>query len=107
MPTPNGIDRGQRQSRPVTYLADGLLCAPIPTSVVEDSEVRSSIVTLQVTVCRIRQICFAGSGWHSPFGGEFSSDAQRMPIRRDGNCMGDEGKAVGSAQAPAALLSTA
>jgi hypothetical protein len=35
----------------------------------------------------------------------FSSDAQRMPYRKDGNCMGDEGKAVGSAQAPAALLS--
>jgi hypothetical protein len=37
--------------------------------------------------------------------GIFSSDAQRMPYRKDGNCMGDEGKAVGSAQAPAALLS--
>jgi hypothetical protein len=41
----------------------------------------------------------------SPFGGEFSSDAQRLPSRRDGNRVGDEGKAVGSAQAPAALLS--
>jgi hypothetical protein len=40
-----------------------------------------------------------------PFGGEFSSDAQRMPSLRDGNRVGDEGKAVGSAQAPAALLS--
>jgi hypothetical protein len=28
-----------------------------------------------------------------------------MPYRKDGNRMGDEGKAVGIAQAPAALLS--
>jgi hypothetical protein len=28
-----------------------------------------------------------------------------MPYRKFGNCMGDEGKAVGIAQAPAALLS--
>jgi hypothetical protein len=33
------------------------------------------------------------------------SDAQRMPSRKDGIRVGDEGKAVGSAQAPAALLS--
>jgi hypothetical protein len=47
-------------------------------------------------------------GWEPPYFGAlgvFSSDAQRMPYRKDGNCMGDEGKAVGSTQAPAALLS--
>jgi hypothetical protein len=47
-------------------------------------------------------------GWEPPYLaalGVFSSDAQRMPYRKDGNCMGDEGKAVGSTQAPAALLS--
>jgi hypothetical protein len=33
------------------------------------------------------------------------SDAQRMPSRKDGIRVGDEGKAVGIAQAPAALLS--
>jgi hypothetical protein len=37
-------------------------------------------------------------------GRPFSSDAQRMP-NGNGNCMGDEGKAAGNAQAPAALLS--
>jgi hypothetical protein len=37
-------------------------------------------------------------------GKPFSSDAQRMP-NGNGNCMGDEGKAAGNAQAPAALLS--
>jgi hypothetical protein len=41
----------------------------------------------------------------SALAGVFSSDAQRMPSRRDGNRVGDEGKAVGIAQAPAALLS--
>jgi hypothetical protein len=37
--------------------------------------------------------------------GVFSFDAQRMPSRKDGTRVGDEGKAVGIAQAPAALLS--
>jgi hypothetical protein len=40
----------------------------------------------------------------SALAGVFSSDAQRMPSRRDGIRLGDEGKAVGYAQAPAALL---
>jgi uncharacterized membrane protein YeaQ/YmgE (transglycosylase-associated protein family) len=37
--------------------------------------------------------------------GVFSFDAQRMPSRKDGTRVGDEGKAAGIAQAPAALLS--
>ena len=82
----------------------------LPKSFVENSEFRS-IATLPVTVCRIRQIMIRRSAWESPelaaLGEIFSSDAQRMPDQKDGNCMGDEGKAVGIAQAPAALLSVA
>jgi hypothetical protein len=43
----------------------------------------------------------AGESSYFDGGGDLT-DTQRMP--HDGNCMGDEGKAVGSAQAPAALL---
>jgi hypothetical protein len=41
----------------------------------------------------------------SALAGVFSSDAQRLPSQRNGNRMGDEGKAVDTAQASAALLS--
>ena len=37
--------------------------------------------------------------------GVFSFDTQRVPSRKDDTRVGDEGKAVGIAQAPAALLS--
>ena len=41
----------------------------------------------------------------SALAGVFSSDAQRMLSQKGSIRMGDEGKAVGTAQAPAALLS--
>jgi len=44
------------------------------------------------------------SGWKF-LAGVFSFDAQRMPSRKDGTRVGDEGKAAGTAQASAALLS--
>jgi len=84
--SPRGSDVGHKTARTVE-----VSCGEVVTS----QHCRVSGQSLPNSSNMIRW-----SGWRSPLWGEFSSDAQQMPFRKDGDCMGDEGKAVGIAQSP-------
>ena len=79
--SPRGSDVGHKTARTVE-----VSCGEVVTS----QHCRVSGQSLPNSSNMIRW-----SGWRSPLWGEFSSDAQQMPFRKDGDCMGDEGKAVG------------